>query len=314
MDVLHALGKDPDLPDDPPEYIPIPHSALNHHESSREIGRGLRRVLEEYDGDRMMVGEVFLLDTAMVAEYYGDGDELHLAFNFPPLLAPWDAGVWRRQVDHVAELIEPVGWPSWVLSNHDQPRHRTRYGSEARARAAAVILLGLRGTPFLYAGEELGLEDAVVPPERVVDPGGRDGCRAPMPWKRAAPHGWDGAEPWLPWPPEPGAHSAEAEDADPGSMLHLYRRILAARRASPALARGDQTVLDTPDGVLAWTRRHGDDQRTVLVNFTDQAVMVGDLGGGQAIELSSVTPADEARPGPFEGTLRPDEAVILRPA
>ena len=91
-----------------------------------------------------------------------------------------------------------------MLSNHDNPRHRTRYGSEARARAAAVLLLTLRGTPFLYAGEELGLEDAVVPPERVVDPGGRDGCRAPIPWTAAPGHGWP-AEPWLPWPPEPDA-------------------------------------------------------------------------------------------------------------
>jgi alpha-glucosidase len=69
-----------------------------------------------------------------------------------------------------------------VLSNHDNPRHRTRYGTEGRARAAAVLLLGLRGTPFLYAGEELGLADAEVPSERVLDPGGRDGCRAPLPW------------------------------------------------------------------------------------------------------------------------------------
>src|SRR2546425_7451723 len=105
-------------------------------------------------------------------------------------------------------------------------RHRSRYGgSEARARAAAVLLLALRGTPFLYAGEELGLEDAEIPPDRVVDPGGRDGCRAPVPWDASAGHGWMG-EPWLPWPPEPGVRNVEAERADPASILHLYRRML----------------------------------------------------------------------------------------
>ncbi len=177
MDVVHAIGKDPDLPDDPPELAGVPHSALNHHPFTHELVRGLRGVLEEYDGDRMMVGEVYLLDTAMVATYYGDGDGLHLAFNFPPLYTRWRANRWQERLDEVAAHLEPRGaWPTWVLSNHDNRRHRTRYRSEGRARAAAVLLLTLRGTPFLYAGEELGLEDAVVSPDRVVDPGGRDGC------------------------------------------------------------------------------------------------------------------------------------------
>ena len=100
-------------------------------------------------------------------------------------------------MEGVGREFEAVdAWPTWVLSNHDQPRHRTRYGSEARARAAAVLLLGLRGTPFLYQGEELGLEDAVIPEQRRVDPGNRDGCRAPMPWDAKPRHGWP-ADPWL---------------------------------------------------------------------------------------------------------------------
>src|SRR5260221_4217343 len=156
-----------------------------------------------------------------------------MALTSPPLYAPWDAAAWRKRVDRVVEELDPrEAWPTWVLSNHDNPRHRTRYGSEARARAAAVMLLTLRGTPFMYAGEELGLEDAVIPTARVVDPGGRDGCRAPIPWTGAADHGWDVTDPWLPWPPEPELRNAEALRADEGSILHLYRRILAARRAS----------------------------------------------------------------------------------
>ena len=156
-------------------------------------------------GDRVLIGETALPGTQWIAPYYGNGDELHLAFNFGATHTAWDAAAWRRRMDRITALLGPRGaWPTWVFSNHDFPRHRTRLGgSEARARAAAVILLTQRGTPFVYAGEELGLEDAVVPDDRVVDPGGRDGCRAPLPWTEAAPHGW-GPDPWLPVPSRPG--------------------------------------------------------------------------------------------------------------
>jgi alpha-glucosidase len=217
---------------------------------------------------------VYLLDTARVATYYGDGDELHLAFNFPPLYTRWRARDWRRQVEAVVKQVDAVGgWPTWVLSNHDNPRHRTRYGgSERRARAAAVLLLTLRGAPFVYYGEELGLEDAVVPAVRVVDPGGRDGCRSPLPWDASPGHGWAGAEPWLPWSPEPESRNVAALVAQESSILHLYRRLLAARRASPALATGSWAAIEAPAGVLAYERRHGDDRRAVVVNFTAEPV------------------------------------------
>ncbi len=311
MDVLHALGKDEDLADDPAEMLPIPHSALNHHESTYEIVRGLRSVLEEYDGDRMMVGEVFLLDTAMVASYYDGGQGLHLAFNFPPLFTPWDARRWRHRIDEVVREIEPQGWPSWVLSNHDQPRHRTRYGTEARARAAAVLLLGLRGTPFLYAGEELGLEDAVVPADRVVDPGGRDGCRAPIPWTASADHGWGTTDPWLPWPPEAEVRNASALVSDPTSIVHLYRRLLAERHASPALQVGTQELLDAPTGVVGWDRVEGADRRRMLVNFTAAPVEVGSLVAGWVVAVSS---DDHHEGATARSNLGPDQAVVLRPA
>ena len=137
--------------------------------------RALRRLVDGYPGDRMIVGEVFLLSTEAVATYYGDGDELHLAFNFPPLFAPWQADRWSDCIapDRRGASAPAGPGPRWVLSNHDNLRHRTRYDrsaaragedpattarrSEARARAAAVLLLTLRGTPFLYQGEELGL-------------------------------------------------------------------------------------------------------------------------------------------------------------
>jgi alpha-glucosidase len=266
-DVVHLIGKDPALADVTTPDIVSYHDYAGTH----ALLRGIRGVLDEYPG-RMMVGEINLRETTLIAPYLGDDDELHLAFDFESLDVPWDAAAWRARIAHV-EAIMGERWPTWVFSNHDQPRMRTRIGgSEASARAAALMLLTLRGTPFLYAGEELGLEDAVVPPERVVDPGGRDGCRAPIPWTAAAGHGWP-ADPWLPWPPDPAERSVEAQRADPGSMLHLCRAALALRRGSPALRLGTLRLLDdVPDGVLAYERAHGDERRLVWLSFGDDPV------------------------------------------
>ena len=315
IDVAHCIGKDPALADDPEDLLPTPHSSLNDRPETHEHLRALRGLVDSYPGNRMMVGEVFLLDTALVAPYYGDGDELHLVFNFPPLFTPWDEGSWRRQIETTTGLLDPIGaWPTWVLSNHDNPRHRTRYGgSEPRARAAAMLLLGLRGTPFLFEGEELGLLDAEVPAPRRVDPGGRDGCRAPIPWDPTPEHGWP-ADPWLPFPPEADTHNAAAEQDSPHSTLHLYERLMAARHGSAALRRGGQTLVASPPGVLGWRRHDEADMRMVLVNFTDEPVAVHVVDGaeptGWRVEVSS-TDAGEGQP--FTGQLGPDEAVWLRP-
>ncbi len=257
-----------------------------------------------------MVGEVAVPWTDVVAKHYGNGDQLHLAFNFPPLYAAWEAAAWRSQIDRAAAELDPIeAWPTWVLSNHDVKRHRTRYGgSEVRARAAAVLLLTLRGTPFLYAGEELGLEDAVVPPDRVRDPGGRDGCRAPLPWEAGPGHGWAGSEPWLPWPPEAAARSVARQKEDAGSVLHLYRRLLAARRGSEGLRLGEFRWLPTPAGVLGYERVLGSDRRIVLLSFLGEAAAVP-LSGGLVVEVAS-DGRGEGRP--YEGRLGPEAALVLR--
>ncbi len=311
-DVIHNIGKDPALPDVEPRVARIPHSALNDVPETHELLRGIRGVLDAYPGERMMVGEVFLLHTEQIASYYGtrEAPELHLSFNFPPMFAPWEAAKLRECLETTSATLDPVGaWPTWALSNHDFSRHRTRYQTEPRARAAAVFLLTLRGTVFLYMGEELGLEDAVVPPERVVDPGGRDGCRAPLPWTADAMHGWD-AEPWLPWPPDAAARSVESQRKDDASVLELYRQLLQARRGSPALALGDFEWIDAPEDVLAYRRRHGADQRVVIVSFSASATRL-ELGERLRIEVAS----DGARAGAeFDGRIAPEVALLLRPA
>lgn len=260
IDVIHLLGKPESLPSIPDDVTGVGRTNFFDFDDTHPILRDIRQLLDGYDGDRVSIGEVYLLSTKIVSKYYGDNDELHLAFNFPPLYAPWDADAWRKRIDRVIEEMPADAWPTWVLSNHDNPRHRTRYGgSEARARAAAVLLLTLRGTPFLYAGEELGLEDAVIAPEDMQDPGGRDGCRAPIPWD-------------------------EANDND---MLDLYMRLLEERRGSPALQTGSFAWLDSEPGVLAYERVNGDDRREIRIDFANAKAEV--LGGNGELLFSSTS-------------------------
>jgi alpha-glucosidase len=359
VDAVHTLGKDPSFADRDGSMATLPASASNDRPETHDYLAELRRAVEDHGlrGPRagrnretgserpLLVGEVFLLSTAQVAPYHGTTErpELDLAFNFAPLFASWDADVWRRQIARTEALIGPVGWPTWVLSNHDLPRHRTRYGTEGRARAAAVLLCTLRGTPFLYAGEELGLEDADVPADARVDPGGRDGCRAPLPWTPEPDHGWgDGSSrvaaggaggtpdnvvdeavrPWLPWPPDADTdRNVATQEADPDSMLQLYRRLLAARRRSRALRRGTWEPLDTPPGVLAYRRRQAQpggetDVRVVVINFTDQPqpLPTGELDEvSWRVELSSAADRSD-RPTSPPAQLAPNEALILVPA
>jgi alpha-glucosidase len=315
-DVVHCIGKDPDLSDLPSELVGLPAMLQDFGPGTHDRLRDMRALVDSYDGDRMVVGETYVLSAEQMATYLGVGDELHLAFNFQAFHAPWEASRWREEIRLAHDLLDPIGgWPTWTLSNHDATRVRTRLGSEARARVAAVLLLTLRGTPFLYMGDELGLEDAVVPPERAVDPGGRDGCRAPIPWT-ADPLGDWGGEPWLPLPPEAAARSVETQRGRPESMLEHFRRLLELRRSTPALHRGDIELIDAPPGVLRWRRsaspEDGEDPAAppvveIVVNFTSEAVPgavpSGRCIGGTALPGESVDPA----------VLGPDEARIIVP-
>lgn len=307
IDVVHGLGKDPDLADDPPEFAGIPHSSFNNHPSVHPILQRMRAMVDRYATSPVLVGEVHLPDTGQVALYYGQNDQLHLAFNFPPLFAPWKAQAWKEQIAIAATHFGPrEAWPTWVLSNHDNNRHRTRYGSEEKARAAAVLLLTLRGTPFVYAGEELGLEDAWIPPERVVDPGGRDGCRAPIPWDGTPDHGWSTVDPWLPWPPEAGTRNVESMRAEGASILNLYRRLISVRKRSAALQFGAQEVVDSPEGTLVYGRTSGEERWLVGINFLEEPVEVA-VAGRWRVAIATAGPEGEE----FHGTILGSAAVLL---
>jgi alpha-glucosidase len=310
-DVVNLIGKGTDVDDLPEHLVTMPLLACDRP-FGHELLRRIRRVLDGYDHQPMMVGEVYLLRDGESASYVGtpDAPELHLSFDFRPLHTPWEAERMQRALEKMETDFAEPRWPTFVLSNHDQPRHRTRYGTEERARAAAVIELTVRGTPFLYAGEELGLEDGVVPPERVVDPDGRDGCRAPIPWtvdgNDETGHGWP-TRPWLPFPANATTHAAGAQVGVPGSMHSLYRDLLALRHEREVLRRGEIEFAPIDGDVIRFDRVLGDDRLTVLVNVGDvAAVWPADLG--DTVVVLSTNP-QRTTPG---GELTTGEAVILQ--
>lgn len=314
-DVVHCIGKSPDLPDAPEELAGLPACIFDHGEGTHECLRGLRKVVDgDRPGEHLLLGETYVFDRDQQLSYLGTGDELHLAFNFLAVHTPWEAEAWQKELEQSYAAHERVGaWPTWVLSNHDLPRHVTRYGSMARARAAAVMLLTLRGTPFLYQGEELGLSDTEVPPDRAVDPGGRDGCRAPIPWSADPTGGW-GPSAWLPLPARAEALSFETQRRDKSSMLNHYRRLLALRRELPVLRSGAIELLDAPSGVLRFSRSlsgdgHGADLQhvEVAINFTTSGVKSAHTPGRWIAGTAWPPPPD----GHADGTLAPDEARVI---
>ena len=308
MDVVHLIGKDI-AQDDPEAAVDkgYSHVTFNDVPVTHERLRGIRRVLDSYAGDRACVGEVYLLDEERMAEYYGHGDELHLSFNFSFLWAEWDATILRAKILATLDHLRPrAAWPTWVLSNHDVTRHRQRYGGSVEvAQLAAVMLLTLPGTPFLYQGEELGLVDAEIPPERVVDVDGRDGCRAPVPWTADADHGWP-HDPWLPFVVDADDRNVATLRERPDSIVHLYRDLLRLRHDTPALQTGTFTMIDRRDNVLAYQRTLGEQVFTIAINLGAEPALV-DAAVGQQVLLATVT-CDPSTP--CDGALPPQSALI----
>jgi alpha-glucosidase len=337
IDVVHRLGKDPELRDNPLVELdegdevdgPTLARILARKKARRydenypevhEILRTFRRTLDAYD-DRMAVGEVYLLDPEVVAGYYGAaGDELHLAFNFSFMWASWKAAAFRAEADQWESLLPHGAWPDYTLSNHDVSRPATRYdeggNGQARARVAAVMLLTLRGTPFLYYGEELGMTDGEIPPDRVVDVDGRDPERTPMQWDSSPGAGFTSGEPWLPVAASAarGITVADQRD-DPRSLLSLYRRLLWYRKGAPALRHGDYRSLEAPDGLWAYLREAGDERLLVVLNFEgrQRAFTPADgLATEGRLELSTDPDRQAGTVSLRPLQLGPDEGVVVR--
>jgi alpha-glucosidase len=289
IDVAHGMAKPADLPD----MVPAEDTGLldDHgagdlrfdQDGVHEVHRRIRRVLDEHPGT-MGVGEIWVADADRLALYLRP-DVLQLAFNFKLLLADWDADELRTAIDHSLATVARTPAPAcWVLSNHDRPRHVTRYGGGSigttRARAAALLQLALPGAAYVYNGDELGLPDAFVPDEALQDPvwersghtrRGRDACRIPVPWSGSEPpYGFTTASStWLPMPAGWGPLTVEAQQTDGGSMLSLYRTALALRASAPAFAGEELQWVPAPDRCLAFRRPGG---LVCLVNLSPEPV------------------------------------------
>ncbi len=281
------------------------------HTISAEMRALADRYGTESGNQRLLVGEIFLPNERH-ARWYGSPEtpQVHLPFNFQLIENPWDPVVLRRVIAEYEASLPAFGWPNWVFGSHDAPRIAARIG-EAQARVAAMLLLTLRGTPTLYHGDELGIGEVPITSEQMRDPQhfrqphlgiGRDRSRTPMPWDASPGAGFTSGEPWLPLNPDWSTRNVAAQETDPSSLLALYRRLLALRRAEPALAVGDFALLDSPDGLLAYRRTAVGRELTILLNMTHEDIAM-DWRGDPL--LSTLMDA------PVPGMLRGDEGLIL---
>ncbi len=325
VDAIPVAIKDELLRDNPPERRPgaIPGMMLGGRQDPlwsmnrpevHDVVRHLRRVASELP-DRVLVGEAYL-PVEELAGYLGRGagDEFDLAFDFELLLSPWEHRHLALAIERAEALHPRDAWPTFAISNHDQPRHATRWG-EARTRAAAFLLLTLRGVAVLYAGEEIGMADAdaALLPDPPFDRAGRDGSRTPMQWDASSNGEFTTGTPWLPLV-DPERRSVAGQSADPSSLLSLYRRLISARREVPALGRGShRSIFGVAPEVLAWVRELDGQRVLALLNVGDErrpCELRGFTGDGEV-----VVGTDQARAGriALDGlTLEPLEGLALR--
>lgn len=329
IDVVHHLIEDDQFRDNPPNLnfrsgMP-PADALERvytvdRPEVHDIVAGLRKVVDEYP-DRVLIGEIHLPLQKLVAYYGVELGGIHLPFNFNLLRTTWSANILQDIIASYEAALPPGAWPNWVLGNHDTPRIATRAGA-ATARLAAVLLMTLRGTPTMYYGDELGMEDVPILPERVRDPFeknvpgvglGRDPLRTPMRWTADAQGGFSTAEPWLPMGSDVAARNVQAQTAQRDSMLSLYRRLITLRRSEPALTLGSYVGLHLHSDCLAFIRRYGSARVLILLNFADadrEIHLPQEMSSGRLLFSSDGMRAKERVSGTV--TLRGAEALIAR--
>ncbi len=335
LDVFNAFLKHPELLANP-EIEGATLWARQQHLYDRDqpdfphlIGR-FRAIVDETAG-RMSVGELFASEAERAVVLT---TERHMVFDWALLAAPWSAeaygdAIWLRE-----KMFGDERWLANVLSNHDQSRHASRLAAsagiadtDAVARAAAVVLLTIRGTPFMYYGEEIGLGDVAIPVDEIIDPPARralvdpdfewwnrDQCRSPMPWTGETGHGFTTGRPWLRFGDDAADRNVAREVGDPDSVLSTYRRLIALRRSSVALRSGTLRVVQTGTrDVLAWQREAPGQLLLIVANFADAPRAIDVAGDDATYTAIGGSHADPTAPG-ADGSLslRPLEAVVLR--
>lgn len=330
VDVSYRVMKDAQFRDNPPN--PAWHEGMDPSKKVietyskntpdiHEFNRWLRAVADEYE-DRVLVGEINL-PLEQLVKHYGDDDEFQLPFNFRLIFTPWQADAVRKIVDEYERLLPEGAWPNWVLGNHDRARFASRVGA-AQARVGMMLLLTLRGTPTLYYGDEIGMQDVEIAPEQVQDPWekyvpglglGRDPERTPMQWDSTPNAGFcePDVEPWLPLANDYEQVNVVKNCFDPHSMLSLTHALINIRRQTPALSQGSYHSLPAPDGIFAYERQQDEETLFIVLNFTNHPQKWPLPKGTEAIIVHLSTHMD--REGEERGDqlrLRGDEGVMLR--
>jgi alpha-glucosidase len=343
LDAVNYLFEDPQLHDNPVQAELRAGSTTEHVQELKynrdlpeqhEVLRRLRKFTDAYDPDRLLIGEAYVSRWDLMTQYYGPADnELQLPFNFFLLMGQvrnrLDAAAFRTVINDSEKAL--LGrWTTYVLSNHDNPRAFDRYGdgphNDEIAKLLATMLLTLRGSPFLYYGEEIGMtttEPKTI--EEVQDPvgkrywpanKGRDGERTPMQWDAGAQAGFTTGRPWLPVPESAARRNVESSERDPSSILNFYRRLIRLRRQSPALLDGDYTAIGDDPHVFAYRRRAPAQTMIVALNMSGEArsLPLGRSTTGAASTLRVALTNRPSAPSQLDGKelrLAPFEAVIL---
>lgn len=323
VDAAHQILKDPQLRDNPlvsPGYVD-PYKDMGDYgkfvhihdvgqSEVHDIHRSIRTLVDSYPGDRVTVSEIHEFDPARWISYYGYDDELHMPFNYQLLASDWTSDSVRNAIRRVEGVLPLFAWTNWTMGNHDEIRTATRIG-DSGARQAAVLLLTLRGSPFLYYGDEVGMlngeRQGRDPWGRTVSFLSRDGCRTPMQWDASSDTGFGSSRPWMPVGPGVDTRNVAVQQEDPESILSLYRSLISLRRGRISLRLGSFQEIGTgEDGLFGFRRQYDSESTDVFVNFgagpaklphsvgqllasTDTRPAYGKLAPGQAAVFDGAT-------------------------
>jgi len=326
IDALRQLIKDAQLRNNPPNpdydertrpYTAVlPVHTTNQPEVHSLVAQ-MRQVLNAY-GERLLLGELYN-SIEQTVQYYGEpGTGVQLPTNFHLMFRDWDAQSIAGLIEEYAAALPSHGWPNWIVGNHDQPRLVSRLGA-AQARVSAMLLFTLRGTLGIYYGDEIGMHDVPIPPDQVLDPQeqlepgmGRDPARTPMQWDSSPGAGFTRGKPWLPPAEDADTVNVATQRDDPTALLTLYRRLIALRRATPALISGDYRALTVEGNMLSFIREHAGQRLLVALNLGSQAATLE--AGSRTIQGNIVLTTGLDRIGERVGAslaLRGDEGVIV---
>lgn len=298
-----------------------------HQPETHEVLRQFRQIYNEYPA-KTSVGEIISEDPGVIASYYGnDNDQLHMNFYFELLNCRWKAGAFRRCIDRWERFLSQGAWPAYTFNNHDVVRAISRYGGnkdgDKRARLLALMLLSLRGTPFIYYGEEIAMKEAKLPKDSLKDPlgvkwyplhRGRDGCRTPMQWDNSRYAGFSGVEPWLPVGPETEQRNVNVQVRDLRSQLNFVKKMIWLRKSLPALLEGSYLSITegVPESCFCYFRETDQQKLAVCLNFSSrrQEIKLKKANGSSSLLIST---NHERKPGSiaFPLVLEADEGCLI---